>query len=60
MVINRRGTLRWAMDARVAMIMHPRDTPDHRNDSGKKREMKVSPAPTREKEMKRTRGASGS
>jgi hypothetical protein len=60
MVRKRWGTLRWAMDARVAITMQPRETPAHRKDSVKKREMKVNPAPTREKEMNKTRGGSGS
>jgi hypothetical protein len=58
-VRNLWGALRWAIEARVARIMHPRETPDHSVDSGKKTKINESPAATLENEMKRTRGRSG-
>jgi len=56
MVRNRWGTLRWAMEAKVASTIQPKETPDHRSDSGKKTETRESPAATLEKKMKRIRG----
>jgi len=58
-VRNLWGALRWAIEARVARIIHPRETPDHSVDSGKKTETHERPAATLEKEIKRTRGRSG-
>ncbi len=47
------------MEARVARIIQPKETPDHKIDSGKKMLARESPAATLEKKIKKIRGKSG-